>query len=76
MVHADKYHPIHEQSRFVPLEASPIPVEQLLSRLFGRQRCAACRKVPPVAIQPGESSTPEPIPTVSSRVPNANRHVS
>lgn len=68
MVHADKYHPLPEQSRSVPLEIASIPLEHLLPRLLGRQRCEPRCQVPPLAVQPSEPRTSEPIPSVSPRL--------
>lgn len=64
MVHADQHYSFPQQGRFVPTETSTLSVEQLLPGLLGWQRCQSCSKVSPMAIQPGQPSTPEPIPTV------------
>jgi len=66
MVYADEYHPLLEQGRSLPTKAPALPIEQLLPRLLGRQRCEPSSQVSSLAVQSGESRTSESLPTVST----------
>jgi len=45
VVHADKYHPVSEQGRFIQGQASAVTTRKLLSRLFRRQRRKPRRQI-------------------------------
>ena len=70
MVHADQYHPLPEQGRFVPSQAGPVTAREILSRLLGRQRRQPCRQIPALALQPGQPSAPQPLSSVRITIRN------
>lgn len=57
VVYADEHNPLPEQGRSIQSKAGTVTTQQLLSRLFGRQRYQQSIKVPALEIQPSQPST-------------------
>ena len=65
MVHANIYRPVPQQSRSLPTEIEKVALGRVLPRLLGRRRREPCGEIPPLALQPGEPRTSQPLSTVS-----------
>ena len=65
MVHANIHRPVPQQSRSLPTEIEKVALGRVLPRLLGRRRREPCGEIPPLALQPGEPRTSQPLSTVS-----------
>lgn len=64
MVHADKYHFIPQQGRYLQAQAVEITHGQHFPRLLWRPRDTQGCQIPIVEVQPSQPGTLEPLPSV------------